>query len=525
MKPIELNLTPLKPFTVYFIISAICLTFRTYGQIEQPVRIELDRKSGDNLWNVVSAHEFGVVLFREDGSGDNNNRKWQVKMLDTSLKLIWDKEYPIDKKYQFKGYDYSNNQLLLLFQEGQYSNGNYHVVRIFLSNGAFKAYEIANDVSLDLQEFMAAGESVVFGGYANNLPAVLLYNFEQGKLKVIPGLYERNSYILDLTSDDVTNTFSLVLSERINQNNSLVLKDFDNSGEIITDKKIEIKENTNILSAKSTMFDWGEQVITGTFGEKNSDLAKGVYFLKFQEDTEPVLKTYNFSELSNYFNYLTPSQKEKIDRKIKQKKSRGKEFNVRSRIILHELIPEGNEYIMLGESYEVNYTNAFSSPYGTPYWMNSFNSGNRGYRITFPDKDNFDRPVSFEYQQAIIVGFSREGDLKWDNSLVLHNLQASYLYQVVHVNTVNNRLVLIYREGDKLLSKVVKDEEAQSSETSIELKYTGDILKGERAEYTGLSYWYEDNFYTWGYQRIKNNTSTEIPRTRDVFYINKVSIK
>jgi len=500
---------------------------RVQGQIEQPSRFEIEGDATNSYWNVVSAHEFGVVLFRENGKSEEGERLWEVKMLDTSLKQIWDKDYSTDKRFNFKGYDYSNNQLFLLFQEGSFSSDKYFVFRIFLSNGDFRTFEIDHGIPLDLEEFMAVGESVIFGGYANRLPTVLLYNFSEERLEVIPGLYQRDSYLLDLTVDEVNNSFSVVTRQNQPSNkNTISHKTFDNKGEIITDRKFEMDEGINILSAATTIFDWGEQVVTGTFGDKNSDYARGVFFIRFQNEGDPILKTYNFSELSNYFNYLNPSRKEKIDKKIREKENQGKKLNVRSRIILHELIPEGDEYIMLGEVYEVDYSNQTSLSYGTPYWMNSFNSGYRGYRITFPELENFNKPASYEYKQAIIVGFTREGDLKWDNSLVLNHFYTPYLYQVVHVNTINNQIALIYKEGNKLKSEVVKhDQQPAKSEEEIKLSYEGDVLVNERDELNGLSYWYEDNFYTWGYQKIKNKTNKEVSKRRNVFYINKLTIK
>ena len=526
MKPKPLSL--LKIFTYLFFSLLAVSADSLIAQISQPMRFEIQKKANESYWNVVSAHEFGIAMFRENRRSDLGNKYWEVLMLDTDLNLKWEKEFPADRRNTFRGFDYSNNQLFLLFQEGSQDRGKYEIMRIQLANGNIKNFSVEHQVPLELEDFITVGESAVFGGYANGLPTVLMFNFAEDKFKVIPGLYRKNAYLLDISADEVNNTFSIVINERYSQQeNNLTIKTFNSSGDILTDKQVSLDENINILSAKTTTFDWGEQVITGTFGERNSDFAKGVYFVRIQEQQESALLQYNFTELENYFNYLSGKQKERMDTRIEQLKAKGKELNVKSRIVLHELIPEGSEYIMLGEVYDVNFGTMNNSPYGTPYYMNNFNSGYRGYRVALPNAQSIDRPATFEYKQAIIIGFSQTGEIKWDNSLVLNELYVAYLNQMVHINTINNRSVLIYKDNSELIAIIFEKggESSGTIEEIVKLKFEGDELRSEAKQFSGLSYWYEDNFFTWGYQRIRNKLDERAPKSRNVFYINKIKIR
>jgi len=89
-----------------------------------------------------------------------------------------------------------------------------------------------------------------------------------------------------------------------------------------------------------------------------------------------------------------------------------------------------------------------------------------------------------------------------------------------------DRTVLVYKSHNEIRSKIIKEEKDQGQvKDNILLKSEHDILKSKNDNFGGMNYWYEDNFYIWGYQRIINDKNPNVPKKRNVFYINKVSIK
>jgi hypothetical protein len=77
-------------------------------------------------------------------------------------------------------------------------------------------------------------------------------------------------------------------------------------------------------------------------------------------------------------------------------------------------------------------------------------------------------------------------------------------------------------------------------ETIYELKidYNGEIISNQeigkikglltddqvKLSYADLDYWYDQNFISYGAQRIKNTKDKSVKRRRSVIYINKVSM-
>ena len=181
---------------------------------------------------------------------------------------------------------------------------------------------------------------------------------------------------------------------------------------------------------------------------------------------------------------------------------------------------------MLAEMYSSNHNAPMITNYYHPYWVNSFNEGARGFvRRLKSNSDN--QPVSYEYTQAIVLGFSEGGELLWDNSIEIDDVNTEYLDQVVNISTSNNKAILVYKHDNELISKTVEGGTVidHNLVQKIKLLYPGDETKFIDGDFGGLNYWYENNFFSWGYHWIKNKQNLNVEKRRNVFYINKISIK
>src|SRR5699024_5240323 len=82
-----------------------CSIHSSFGQVTQPHRYERTQKNSDDYFNVISLEENGVALFREREKFKNNNRIWELILLDTTLqekKLI---EIEIKERHKMIGYE------------------------------------------------------------------------------------------------------------------------------------------------------------------------------------------------------------------------------------------------------------------------------------------------------------------------------------------------------------------------------------------------------------------------------------
>jgi hypothetical protein len=57
----------------------------------------------------------------------------------------------------------------------------------------------------------------------------------------------------------------------------------------------------------------------------------------------------------------------------------------------------------------------------------------------------------------------------------------------------------------------------------MKLKFEGDEVKERETEDSKLDYWYGNNFIAYGVQRVHNKQNNNVPSSRKVFFINKVT--
>ena len=84
---------------------------------------------------------------------------------------------------------------------------------------------------------------------------------------------------------------------------------------------------------------------------------------------------------------------------------------------------------------------------------------------------------------------------------------------------------IIYKKEEELVVTTFDDSEEKKNEERYKIQLSDDLdeFRSERKKDGGVKNWYENVFYSWGYQTIRN--INEDDRIRDVFYINKVVIE
>ena len=78
-----------KNFSLQYVVTGILanLFFSaiSFGQLAQPFRYERLQKNSDDYFHVISLKENGIALFREREKYKNNNKLWELILLDTTL--------------------------------------------------------------------------------------------------------------------------------------------------------------------------------------------------------------------------------------------------------------------------------------------------------------------------------------------------------------------------------------------------------------------------------------------------------
>ncbi len=501
-------------FTVYFHVSS--------AQISQPKRFEIEIDDFYEPYNIVSAEENGVFLFKDNPKKSTKDEfLWEIIQLDTGLQEIYRREVFIDKKYSFKGYCYEDGRFVMLFQEGIDYAEEMLFVTFSVNDISFKSYVYNNLVPINLTEFEMKNDAVVFGGNVNTRSVLMIYNFTAERGIVLPGFYNDRSNLLQIqTRSDDSFIRILTTERRYDKSYGITIRAFDTQGGLVFTENLDAPEDISLNNGRIIDSSTGANLIAGTFAAKRrTETSRGLYIADLEKEEDDRVNFYNYANLDNFFNYMREKRKNRIQKRIARKKIKGKKLKFSYRLYVQDILKHNNQNILIGEAYYPTYnTQSYSyTGYG------NFNPGYNRNRFDRGGTQSFD---GYKYTHAVLMGFDDNGKLLWDNSFEISDLKTFQLKTHVHVGFSGEQIVMLYLYDQKLQVKIIKESEIIEGKFSeaLKLKYENDEMKSNSEDLEGLEKWYRNTFYAYGVNRVKNLKDDNIQLNRKVFFINKIVV-
>ena len=501
---------------VLLTVLLMAFSLSTLAQLQQPARAELEINQEDGYYTLLSAKEQGLLLFHElESKRSDGMFHLEVHRYDTSLEKKWTWEYTEPNTMVFTGYDYDAGNLYLMFGKGQYTPREYKIVKVDIETRDTASYTVKRIIPLELTDFLVNGKTALFIGVVNYKPAVMHFNFETGQPKVLQGIYTNAGELVDFKLDRKRNEIDVILSERgYHRNQTFQVKTFNEEGELEASTRLRPPMQYSLLSGTTTVLSDGDKMVIGTYSERRSQYSQGVFMARFNEDEQKEMRFINYADLDNFFQYMRDKREDRVHKRIDRKRQKGKEPKFNYRLLVHDIIEKGDEYIVVAEAYYPRY----QAPY--PYFagLNADWALRRSYRgqdVTFD---------GYRYTHAIVLGFNEAGKLLWDNSFEIMDVISFELEQFVSVSPEKDRVVLLYNYENVLRSKLIAQNEVIDGKTKadIKLKHEDDEVRRNEEGEAGLEHWYGDYFFAFGVQKIKNFTDGNVDLNREVFYINKI---
>jgi hypothetical protein len=509
-----INRLTIKHVFVSFALIFILTILDSPGQIEQPTRYEVEIEYEDDYFNVLPVDEYGIILSRKiKDVYEKGKIPWQFLVLDTALYERWKNDIFVDYYYEMRGFDHVKNKVYYLFRHEQNRAVNDKIIEIDVLTGIYQLYDVAMTLNFELTEFEIIGNSAIFGGYVNMRPTVVQYFFKEGRTKVYPGLYFDKSRLLQVDVNEDREITTVISSVRtLEKENTIAIRKFSAEGEMVENYNLQPKENTSLIDARNVTVDRTTDIIAGTYSGKNLRYSRGIFLAYVDAEGEEMIKYYNYGELENFFSYMKARREKRVKERIERKKIKGKKLKFNYRLLVHDIIPFENNFILLGEAYYPKYNN-----YGAYSGLQSYYPSTRSNYTTYYFE-------GYQYTHAVVIGFDKEGDLLWDNSFEINDVISNRLRQFVHVDPRQNDLVLLYNYENVIRTKLIQGEEVIEGKSfnDISLKFEDDEVKTNNSEYGGLERWYNNRFFAYGIQNIKNMKDAGVKLNRKVFFINKI---
>jgi hypothetical protein len=511
-------------------------TDQAFAQVTQTHRFERGQKSSDEYYTIISLKEEGVALLRERNKYEGNKKLWELVILDTALQEKKTIEFHLEERFPLIGYEVSPTILQLLYRTGDTNKNSLMLLEFSTTNGTeTNRFEIKPEVEFKITHFSKVGSNVAFGGYVSDDPAILLFDPSTKALKIVPGFFQKDTELVDLRVNQ-NHTFNVILVDRSRDaERKLIFRTFDETGKLLLEDLVPVDEEKSLQASISSTLQREDLIVLGTWGEKLGKQSSGFFSLPVDPFSDQKIRYFHFGELEHFLDYLNPKRAERIRNNTRNDVKNGRKPSYASYVFPFRLEENKDGYFLLAEIYNPvatnnpYYNNPYNSYYPNPYYYSNplwapYYPGMRYRQSTYGN--NVKNADDIKTQATVLVSFDAKGELKWDQSIKLDEIERPGLEQVADFLYTRSTLYLLYKKESELKVKTVplKGEEPIELVQKIKVLEEGDEIRDEKKQEGGLKHWVDNSFYVWGYQTIRNQNRKD-DRVRDVFYINKVVVR
>jgi hypothetical protein len=514
------------------VLLLMLMTIGTTAQVTQPARYEKEQKNSYRDFTVISMGEEGIGLIRDKQKYEHGDNLWEVILLDSALKESWTKDLAVESRYNLIGHDYRDKNLYFLFRVGETDQGKLKVIKVDVINHQTEEHNYEPELVVRPTHFNIMENQVIFAGYVNNEPTVLLFNLDTDQAKLVPGLILSNSELLDVRVN-VNNTFNVLISERQSKTKKkLIAKTFDKSGAMLLDDIIEIEPERTILTGFTSTLVRDELMIIGTWGEGVMKQAAGIYTVLVDPYNEQKINYYDFAQLTHFLDYLSPKRAAKTKEKSDKRRALGKIPEYKTYILPARIEETKEGFLFYAEAYYASTSlnnNRWgpSYPYSSPYnpygYSYPYRLYSSPYNYGYPYGSGNSNSNETKMLHASLSLFDAKGNLVADHGFKLEEVKIPSAEQVSDFVYTPTKSTIIFNKEKELHMQVSQTDGVSliSEKLPLQLKSSTETIRSEDGDTAEVRFWYKNFLYLYGYQTIKNPEHSN----RDVFYINKLNVE
>jgi len=485
------------------VLLILCLALPCLGQIAQLDRYELVLDNWSTSGNpvVTSLGEEGILIHRR--ISDKTKDQIELIKLDTLLGENWRGSINIDKSLAISRIVSHGHRVYLLLRTVAYGNFDFNVVALNVHTREYNSYLVKNLIPLNPTDFKITTNALLIAGYFVNSPVVLHFSLSTGRSRLLPGFFSEPGEITQIKTYNDGLIDIIVSMRNLQRKKVLWMRSYTPEGDLIHATVLQGDADKNLLFGNSIRKPDGSQIIAGSFGVRNTEYSRGVFFAELNPQGEHMIKYYTFSDSENFFKYLKPRHEARLKARIEKRKQKGKKNRQAYRFLNHELQHYGDDYLLLGEAFYPRYL-----------YLNNFGYSTRGDRI-------FD---GYRYTHAALFAFDEHGALDWDNAFEINDIKTFTLTQFVKLASKRDKLGMLYLDDNRLRTKTIYRNKVLNSKSTIDLKLKPDsgFLKEKKTESSALEYWYSPYFFAHGIQYIQDFRIGSIRSDKKVLFINKL---
>ena len=516
-------------------IFAWCTLFIHSVSAQQTKRVELPIPDKSETYQTIPLGERGVLLISQSGRNAYN-----VQLFDTSLERRWSIDGTIENNLEYVASTYDGGSVFLLFS--RYRSPIYQIVKVNIGPGFVENFTINTLDRFEITDFKSLGYALFMAGTVRNEPVLIYTDLQSQQTKILPSAIRGSNAIQSIEIDTTHQLVNVSFAVKNKKEVKIVAHTYDAAGQMYAQVMVEPEDDYSFLNGKLQILNDSVKLMIGTYGYRNmqnsnGSASQGMFISKILDDEVQYTRYHSFTDFANFFSFMNERQQEKIERRIQKKKDSGGDLKLNYRLLVHDIIPKGDQFVMVSEvfypEYRSNNNNimGMNSFYGNPYMYGSpFGRGLYNPYLWNPyygSRGGYNNQVfdGFVYTHAIVADFDKDGRLLWDNSINFDNVKSMELKEKINVQVSDEgRTQLVYSKDGAITSKIIQGKQVVDSGKKVELP-TG--LEGDKVRKTStddVDFWYANHYLAWGVQRIVNPAGDVQSRgRRNVFYLNKIT--
>ena len=337
-----------------------------------------------------------------------------------------------------------------------------------------------------------------------------IYNTKNKRYKNLHASLNINEKIISINKINAYRFEINVLTKKLDKSNSISKRKYDINGNEIEKLNISIN-NKSIINGKFYEID-NKIIGIGFYGLINSNSPQGIYISSYINQTMEFIKIYNFYELPNF--YTNNKQRKNILKKIKN--NRFDKIRLNHNFVFNSFFKFNENFIFSAESLILNYNS--NGKYSYIPFYNTY-SGTYDKMIN----PNF---KGYNHTKILLTSFNLNGNINWNTTYKINNLntfdKVVYFNNLVHKEKILSFYVSKGYFNYGLVNKI--NNRFSFKSIPLILKYKNDIIKETESNPEGTNVWYNNNYYTYGIQKIKNTLNNKVKVNRRVFFISNFEI-
>jgi hypothetical protein len=491
------------------LLCLLCTGVCLKAQVDQTKRIEIAIRQDFESHNLLPLDTSGIILYRSftDATGYN----LELTKLDTALRIVWKGAVPFPKDFTLVKTNTANGKVYFFFKGGK-KNLDYMVVTADPKDGRYSSSLISNQVQFNATEFVATDHAIIIAGYFNFRPIAVHYSLISGLTRLLPGFLNEPGELIQIKTYEEGSVDIVISAKNASRKKCIWVKQYDKIGDLIKTVVIEPEENKNLIFGRLANQVDNSQIVAGVYG-RNTQYARGVFVAVVNPFGEYIIHYYDFADLKNFFHYMRAKQEQRIKNRIGRRNIKGKKTKFNYRLIVHDLIPYKDQFVMLGEAFFPRYSSrSFGGPVNRNFAPTTYGITNQ---YNYPNRSDivFD---GYQYTHAVTIGFDKNANLIWDNSFEINDIKVFQLEQFVKIFSGQDHILLAYLFENKLRTKIIQGDQVVEGTVQNPIKtYDGQFDIDTRLG--KLEYWYENYFLVYGVQTVKSSEGIH-----KVFFINKM---